>query len=197
MPQIFGMAVKEKGFQAGHYCNRLTRKLGIEITDEVLALNADGQLYENVVRLAHLTSFPEALDAFTSNQESRVQMPEGRLENQGLTYLLGYIMRVSGLADEKGTVRSARLHKDTLKEFSGVLKANRVMVEDLYRRPLRKDLQENPTRQLNAFLSLRALYPVKELGNRRSIRLSYGTAAGDVSQPGGSCLLGDVGIRRP
>ena len=31
--------------------------------------------------------------------------------------------------------------------------------------------------------------PTYGLGNRRSIRLSYGTAAGDVSQPGWLCLL--------
>lgn len=132
--------------------NTLERTLGTPLTYDIIRLNYDGKLVSRVALLAMLLRQWEPLSEYADSSLETTQLPFSRLAKTTEGNLLCVILRISGVANRNGFDPDAVFTVADLKAFADLCDNNRTMMEQLLGRQVRKDIQTNPVRQLNAFL---------------------------------------------
>jgi hypothetical protein len=135
--------------------NYLEHTFGIPLSYEIIKINYDCGL---VRRAATLRSVTRAWDyqIFRTILETSEQ-PMGRLQTLPPDLLLGAILVAAGVGDEAGIKRDVLVDRSGLDRFVKLCTRNKTLLEELLGQPLRRELEKNPVRQLNAFLKLAGL----------------------------------------
>ncbi|HWD59435.1 MAG TPA: hypothetical protein VG308_14205, partial [Stellaceae bacterium] len=109
-------------------------------------------------RAATLRSVTRAWDyqIFRTILETSEQ-PMGRLQTLPPDLLLGTVLVAAGVGDEAGIKRDVLIDRNGLDRFVKLCTRNKTLLEEMRGQPLRRELEKNPVRQLNAFLKLAGL----------------------------------------
>lgn len=111
---------------------------GEEVTDELLRHDDGGKYQDRIRRLEGVIQGK----SFTGNNAEKVRLLTKLIESAGL-------LDVAGKPDAEKVITM-----DDLKGFTAYCGRAKLKIQRLLEMELRKDLKENPTQQLNAFLSL-------------------------------------------
>jgi hypothetical protein len=159
-----------------HHRNEIEHRLGIELSQEVVALDQGGRLLDRIERLDKVFVHPEATEALLTDQYEIALSAKGRLTHNGLEFLLRLVLHVTGLTDANGLNREAQVRTESLRPFARVVERNRVLFEEVVGQPVRSDIRLNPVRQLNAYLALLGLKLEQSARRKKAgvITRSYG-----------------------
>jgi hypothetical protein len=67
-------------------------------------------------------------------------------------FMIGVLLRITGLTTETGFAMEAAVSAKGLGEFARVCRENQTTIEEIFSEPLRSDLEKKPTTQLGRFL---------------------------------------------
>jgi hypothetical protein len=156
--------------------NTLQRALGVDLTYEIIKLNYDDGLIDRVEVLAQLMRHWHVLQNAVQTDLAAQELPLDRIRKSGPQSLLALIAMVSDVTDEKGIRRDAEVALSDLEDFVKLCCRNQTTLEELLGQRIRKDIQTNPVRQLNAFLKLGGLKlePVKRQKREKKSVRRYG-----------------------
>ena len=134
--------------------NTLERSLGVPVTQEIITLNYDGHLIDRVAVLADLFQQWEWLYPIAGTVLADENQPLARLPKLSLPLLLTCFLTVSGLCPGGAIDENARVDSSSLQKFVRLCRDNQTVIETVMGQQMRKDLEVNPVRQLNAFLKV-------------------------------------------
>jgi hypothetical protein len=128
--------------------------VGVSLDADLVRMNIDGRLVKKIKIFAPVVSVwsKSHLDDLFDLIASPTRLPNGRLQNMSLDRMVGVLMRIAGLTDRAGIKVGHAVTAAGLAEFIGVCRANQTVIEEVFGDALREDLEQNPVRQLNAFL---------------------------------------------
>jgi hypothetical protein len=89
--------------------------------------------------------------------------------------LVATMMAVAGLVKGANLNPTIKIRVEHLDRFKQLLGDNRVMIEDVFKSPLRKDYITNPIRQLNVYLGIvgMKLVPIKKVQQSGRSNIQY------------------------
>jgi hypothetical protein len=156
--------------------NKVERTLGVPLTYEIIKLNYDGRLLDRVALLAEVNRTWKGSFENLEFVLGELSAPLARLQKLKPHLQLGCVLVAAGVAGREGIHSDIQLDAMALKAIVQLCSRNKTVLEGLLGQGIRKDVVENPIRQLNAFLKLIGLKLValKRPGVRgKSLRL-YG-----------------------
>lgn len=133
--------------------NQLERVLGAPLSHGIICLNYDGHLIDRVAVLNALETHWDTLWDEAGRELEALRLPLARLPKMPAERLLCLVARVTGLAGPQGFDSEVSVASEDLQEFADLCERNRTMIEEVLKRELRKDIQQNPVRQLGVLLS--------------------------------------------
>jgi hypothetical protein len=135
--------------------NYLEHTFGITLSYDIIKLNYDCGLVQRAATLQQLT---KAWDhrIFLAILEAAEQ-PLNRLQKLPPSVLLGTVLVAAGVGGKAGIDRNAVVDHNGLTRFVALCTRNKTLLEELLDQPLRREIDKNPVRQLNAFLKLAGL----------------------------------------
>lgn len=135
--------------------NYLEHTFGIPLSYEIIKLNYDCGLIPRAATLQGLTKVWDHR-IFQAILEGAEQ-PMGRLQKLTPPILLGTVLVAAGVGGEAGIDRNVLINRNGLARFVALCARNKTLLEELLGQPLRREIEKNPVRQLNAFLKLAGL----------------------------------------
>jgi hypothetical protein len=159
--------------------NTLQRALGVPLTYEIITLNHDGHLLERVETLAHLTTSWSDLFGYAVRALADQSQPLDRLSQTKGGRLIATVLQAAGVSDASGIRRDALATAGSMLPFIELCSRNTTVLEEILGQAVRKDVADNPIRQLNAFLKLAGLkleLVARRKAKAKSVR-SYGFKA--------------------
>ena len=110
-----------------------------------------GKLREQMQVYRQIFNVRQELEGWFFELEKEVQ--SGRaLHNNPIWVLCAALLFSAGLMDGPKLLVRKTVRGDDLELFKKTLRTNRVLIEEVFEAPLRRDFESNPVRQLNALI---------------------------------------------